>query len=1025
MTAPDLELTRITNHFLIGLGGTGGRVLREFRRKLYEQFRGKHPQGLRIQYLYLDSSDKDLEMAGPEWRVTGARLSLEKNNVLAVNRGSDLGFVLENPSMFPHIASWIGTVEQCRDILGNIGGVNVFGGQRRRQGRLLFANAAGDFRTKLTTLLRSLEQDAQGVGVGGVQFHICCGLAGGTGSGSVVDTIAQIRDLFPDASTHPTAVYALLPEAGNAAHASQEGFYYENGYGALRELNALGIDGVWQPHNVASGSGGDRLDIRTAYRVAYLYTNTDEENANRPVEELPGLLAQFLYQKIVVMGNAARDPIRRRENLEDKGGIVTDDASKYNGDRRARRFASFGIKQLVYPEQEVREYLTASLTERAARALRYQHWTDGDGYQNLPRGDINWPSRVRDDQQLRTWGLSRPQAQLQLPILPTDRDCIPFASYWDPKGKEIDVEHQKALREAEAKRGEFSSSAYFNRAFLRAFRAEFREIGVEAYYQQRIAQVRDYAAAIVGNVDQFVRVSLESGTFGTGDLLSAVTELRNHVTETRTSVGNDRKRLLEIDDPKLRQEFDALLAEAAKLPRLRRDNRRESELLARFLANYAARFTLKTKLEALGFEDALYERFLAMSQDRLIEPLTALDTRLRAVADRAAAVVTNRPPQSDSGPAAMTKPLVRFVDEERVRAFRLEQTLQKELQVVRLQSSARAAAFASLAEPQAALADEAPHIVGNMEETLENVALDLTEKRQGELRDDERLLGVSILALLARRFRDDGEIASLARILMSHAGIFAKLSRTQIQLTGYGTGPSLTRFVVIPEDPHQQGFAERLVAALRAAGGLDDAVQHSMRDGDGKRVMNELSIVSTAHFMPLRYFEVTEWLRNRYEQRIAGKTDFVGQGDFVRYVVHSEGLGHHVIDPFPLREREVVEMVRAHLLVGEALGVVTRTRDVDGDGFELSFNDADGLLRTAALSGDLHTLQRVTEETGKPFLEETRRALSTAIAQEPAIRKKLRQTIVDQQRDLRTRAGKQFEPEIIPAIKAALALIDS
>ena len=44
-------------------------------------------------------------------------------------------------------------------------------------------------------------------------FHIVLGLAGGTGSGSVVDAVAQLRDLYPDSKRYKILLYALLPDA--------------------------------------------------------------------------------------------------------------------------------------------------------------------------------------------------------------------------------------------------------------------------------------------------------------------------------------------------------------------------------------------------------------------------------------------------------------------------------------------------------------------------------------------------------------------------------------------------------------------------------------------------------------------------------------------------------------------------------------------------------------------------------------------------------------------------------------------
>ena len=47
----------MANHLLIGLGGTGGKVLRELRKRIYEEYRSHEPgNGVFLGYLYVDSS---------------------------------------------------------------------------------------------------------------------------------------------------------------------------------------------------------------------------------------------------------------------------------------------------------------------------------------------------------------------------------------------------------------------------------------------------------------------------------------------------------------------------------------------------------------------------------------------------------------------------------------------------------------------------------------------------------------------------------------------------------------------------------------------------------------------------------------------------------------------------------------------------------------------------------------------------------------------------------------------------------
>ena len=80
----------MANHLIIGLGGTGGKVLRELRKRIYEEFRSNEPgNGVFIDYVYVDSSPSDLEDRSG-WNVLGKSVHLGAN-ITRVNRnGVDL-----------------------------------------------------------------------------------------------------------------------------------------------------------------------------------------------------------------------------------------------------------------------------------------------------------------------------------------------------------------------------------------------------------------------------------------------------------------------------------------------------------------------------------------------------------------------------------------------------------------------------------------------------------------------------------------------------------------------------------------------------------------------------------------------------------------------------------------------------------------------------------------------------------------------------------------------------------------------
>ena len=180
------------NHLVIGLGGTGGKILRSFRKTIYQNFRAEDPTGVNVRYLYVDSSNEMMANDDPSWKILGHNVQLQQYSQLKI-AGMNLAAVLRNVGAYPGISPWLGDQEQFSSILNAADAASVIGGQKRRLGRFLFACKVADF-------CRQVKELVSGMQIGSTidtTFHVCCGLAGGTGSGCVVDAVSQIRSMYP------------------------------------------------------------------------------------------------------------------------------------------------------------------------------------------------------------------------------------------------------------------------------------------------------------------------------------------------------------------------------------------------------------------------------------------------------------------------------------------------------------------------------------------------------------------------------------------------------------------------------------------------------------------------------------------------------------------------------------------------------------------------------------------------------------------------------------------------------------
>ena len=132
------------NHILVGLGGTGGKVLKAFRKRLYQEFNAEQRAQLPIGFLYVDSSIEMMKPDDKTWQVLGENAQFSENEFVNV-KGIDINAVLANPSNYPGLKGIIGDAEVMRKTLGEVGAAAA---QKRRAGRILFGSNIDKYKTE-------------------------------------------------------------------------------------------------------------------------------------------------------------------------------------------------------------------------------------------------------------------------------------------------------------------------------------------------------------------------------------------------------------------------------------------------------------------------------------------------------------------------------------------------------------------------------------------------------------------------------------------------------------------------------------------------------------------------------------------------------------------------------------------------------------------------------------------------------------------------------------------------------------
>ena len=837
------------NHIIVGLGGTGGKVIRSFRKLIYTEFRQEAPTGVDVGYLYLDSSKEMMALDDPSWKVLGTSVQLPVASQLLIT-GEDLSARLANIQTYPGIKPWIGDRAVWGEILGSIVGA-ALGGQKRRLGRFLLACKIDNFRKQIQSLARTLQANGQT----DLTFHVIAGLAGGTGSGSIIDVVAQLRSLYGQPGRHKIVLYLLLPDRYPPPN-WDTGNYHANGFAALAELNALST-GAYQPIDV---SNGNRLELKDAFNGAYVFGNENETGYQAEIDkEMPGIVAEFLFQKIVIANKVGWRSLERMENAENGDGTPETAPGARVGER-SKRFLSFGIKRIAIPEEEIKEYLSLNFARQAIQQLRHNNWQDTLGFVDEAR-NVDVASFVRQPDVVSRWQLSDDHLTLSVPVLASD----------DPqkRWKSLTAEWESVLPTFKSMAREQDAPVWLDelgKYFQKRFEESFRNAGVVSFYRTKAMSKKEMAREIRGRVERELFDDWRNGARSAAEVSRVLAALQTFLNE----------RLLAIDETiyKLSAEVESageqLLANAKKWANLglfgkivgSRDSLFDAQGI--YLQELSVR---RTRIEAWGFAKPLLfeiateiadlkstvDAIVSNMQDALRSVSTGIDERLKK-----------------ANVDDLTGHLIRFYDPDTVR--RVTKTLAVDETEQRTQTAKVRAGLVAALGPAPSFTSFAARLglselIDRIEAITEENALVAHNTLVTEAKD--RILGVSIIAKLKERYSADMQaLRGYVAKLVNEAGCFITVNPLEKNRAGPGISAGVQTLiekwiVILPKAPEHAAFVEQLRQAFR------DAQPGDLEFIEAEDRANQITMISVKNLFPLRYLGILPFLQERYQTRVA------------------------------------------------------------------------------------------------------------------------------------------------------------
>lgn len=385
-------LVNATPTLIIGLGGTGAEVLARLRDRFYSTF-GPLDRLPVVRYLWLDTDVSQTEHTSTwykNYREGAKHLEYGSSEQLSMTV-MDTNVYLNYLPQHPQIERWI-----YPHLSGRIR-LDQGAGQIRAYGRLGFFANAGRIRSHMQNALSAVmspanrqiaERNHVGVSTDRINVIIVASLAGGTGSGTFLDTAYMLRHVLGQVSSnYKTTVlgYLALPRIFGGPYNLKR--HYANGYAAFKELNhyyysppairehaSAPVQRSAEHDFVRWWAPGDTRDeVAVApFDMCYL---VDAANpafgtvSGAEKETLFSMIAETIYHDFSISGFGTT---KRSEQVNLLTQVVGDNVQiqpmlEVGEVKLPKSFFSFGLSAIVFPTDRVRKACAARLSGDVVR----------------------------------------------------------------------------------------------------------------------------------------------------------------------------------------------------------------------------------------------------------------------------------------------------------------------------------------------------------------------------------------------------------------------------------------------------------------------------------------------------------------------------------------------------------------------------------------------------------------------------------------------------------------------------------
>ena len=749
------------------------------------------------------------------------------------------------------------------------------------------------------------------------------------------------------------------------------------------------------------------LKGQDAFDMAYLYTNVNEKGKEVDIHKvLPNIVGDFLFQRIVASSMLEHGKMARLETNENNGLLPEENETKEPV--HSRKFMTFGVKRIEYPETEVVEYGAYNFARQASMQMLYGLWDEARGYIECTEDMVGkeYVQTVNNPANLESNLLTDDYLTLSKPLPSIEK----HVTNWKPiiQGWEFYVDRYKQDVQAECQKKEWYEE--FNQLCEKFYDSMYRGCGVKKFYFDSESEIAGYAEEICRRIENNLFASWKNGEMSIIEVHKYLTILINKCSERIEEYKHKITKRTAYLNEDLADQLEDIRRDWNNIGWLRDAvTNASSKTFGRFADAKREQLTLQTSIYGFNYGVKLLSEIgnmLTLLNVNSIEPfmkvLTDFALEMKKQAEEKCKL-------SDASTADMKSEVVKEYDPKMVR-----NTIQDFLKVQNNQKmyadSLRADIIESVGTINNGFSDMAKKVnVSSLQKITLKSCLKYARKEMEDFslkHINQRLVNVNILdKLRSTECSTDDKRKSFVKEIYNAAQSFLSFNSSEEGKGSPETAANHQKIIQIslPLYEDDPTFREEFIKDFGESGTIpfreDSDVSENFKS-------NQIVVVTAHSGFPLRYVDNVRVLKEKY--------DVLVRDDVNRMVVHTESFVKSLPQLFMRSNEEALKDLMPVVILAYSMnGLIVEREDVETG------------IKTMAFAGEKNRMGRISRwiSVGRDMVDTLKELSKMTRAMDAAALKKAvveeletNYKHVDKKDELMLQMGKTLDNVLLPLV---------